>query len=158
VYHANYAPGTPGRDHLRDETDFMASLQDGTLPAVSFIKPLADNDEHAGSATILGSEEHVAGIIEAVKASPYWEKTAIIVTYDDFGGWYDHVMPRAVDEFGPGGRIPALVISPWARKGHVESAPLDHTSILRFIEWRWGLAPLSQRDALATNLAVAFDF
>jgi phospholipase C len=158
VYHANYAPGTPGREHLRDETGFLASLQDGSLPSVSFIKPLADFDEHAGTASILASEQHAVDLIEAVQASPYWERSAIILTYDDFGGWYDHVMPYPADRWGPGGRVPTIIVSPYARKGHIERTPLEHCSILRFIAWRWGLEPLTARDANALNLTVAFDF
>ena len=97
-------------------------------------------------------------LIEAVKASPLWERSAIVVTYDDFGGWYDHVAPPPIDGWGPGGRVPAIIISPWARKAHIDRTPYDHTSILKFIEWRWGLGPLATRDALAWNLLPAFDF
>ncbi|MFM9105857.1 MAG: acid phosphatase [Chloroflexota bacterium] len=158
VYFENYAPGAPGRDHLRDETAFLASLADGALPSVSFIKPLADLDEHAGTSPILASEQHAADLLAAVKASPYWDRCAVILTYDDFGGWYDHVAPYPRDQWGPGGRVPALIVSPHARRGHIEHTPLEHCSILRFIEWRWGLAPLSDRDANAWNLTVAFDF
>jgi acid phosphatase len=128
------------------------------LPAVSFIKPLGIYDEHAGYSTVEAAESHAVELIEAVKASPFWERSAIVVTYDDFGGWYDHVAPPPIDRWGPGGRVPAIIVSPWARKSHVDSTPYDHTSILKFIEWRWGLAPVSTRDALAWNLLTAFDF
>ncbi len=90
--------------------------------------------------------------------SPCWKRSAIIVTYDDFGGWYDHVAPPAIDRWGPGGRVPALIISAWARKGFVDSTRYDHTSILRLIEWRWGLTALASRDAGASNMLDAFDF
>jgi len=158
-YFARYGDGTPGRAaHLEDEAAFFASLADGTLPHVSFVKPLGEFDEHAGYAAIAASEQHAADLIEAVKATPYWERTAIILTYDDFGGWYDHVAPPAVDRWGPGGRVPMLVVSPHARRGVVDSTPYDHTSILRFIEWRFGLAPLTERDRYASNLLPAFAF
>jgi phospholipase C len=97
-------------------------------------------------------------LIRAVQESPYWEYSAIVVTYDDFGGWYDHVAPPPIDRWGPGGRVPSIIVSPWARKAHVERTPLEHSSILRFIEWRWGVAPLTTRDAAAWNMAVAFEF
>ncbi len=158
-YFTNFGDGTPGRAaHLKDETAFLASLEDGTLPAVSFVKPLGLYDEHAGYAKIEASERHAVEVIERVKASRYWERAAIVLTYDDFGGWYDHVAPPAVDRWGPGGRVPMLVVSPWARRGFVDHTPYDHTSILRFIEWRWGVAPLTNRDAYAYNLLPAFDF
>jgi len=157
-YFAPYGEGMPGREHLRDETVFLSSLRDGTLPAVSFIKPLGILDEHAGYSTVAGAENHAVELIEAVQASPFWERSAIVVTYDDFGGWYDHVAPPPIDRWGPGGRVPALIISPWARKGFIDHTPYDHTSILKFIEWRWGLAPLGPRDAMAWNLLPAFEF
>lgn len=158
-FFAAYGDGTRGRtEHLKDETAFFASLADGTLPAVSFVKPLGKYDEHAGYAAIAASEQHAADLIEAVKASRYWERAAIILTYDDFGGWYDHVAPPAIDRWGPGGRVPMMVVSPHARRGFVDSTPYDHTSILKFIEWRFGLAPLTTRDRFAYNLLPAFDF
>ena len=157
-YFSRYGEGMPGRAHLRDENEFMPSLTDGTLPTVSFIKPLGIFDEHAGYSTVESGESHAVELIEAVKASPFWERSAIVVTYDDFGGWYDHVAPPPIDRWGPGGRVPAIIVSPWARKEHIDSTPYDHTSILKFIEWRWGLAPLATRDALAWNLLPSFDF
>ena len=157
-YFALYGEGMPRRAHLRDETAFLTNIQDGTLPAVSYIKPLGIYDEHAGYSTVEAAESHAVDLIEAVKASPFWERSAIIVTYDDFGGWYDHVAPPPIDRWGPGGRVPAIIVSPWARRGFIDSTPYDHTSILKFIEWRWGLAPLSTRDAMAWNLLPAFDF
>jgi acid phosphatase len=157
-YFSRYGEGMPGRQHLQDETRFLSSITDETLPAVSFIKPLGLFDEHAGYSAVESAESHAVELIEAVKASPYWERSAIVVTYDDFGGWYDHVAPPPIDRWGPGGRVPAIIVSPWARKGYVDSTPYDHTSILKFIEWRWSLAPLATRDASAWSLLPAFDF
>jgi acid phosphatase len=157
-YFSRYGEGMPGRVHLRDEEAFLTSLSDGSLPAVSFIKPLGIYDEHAGYSAIKAAEQHAVDLIQAVQNSPYWERSAIVVTYDDFGGWYDHVAPPPIDRWGPGGRVPAIVISPWARSGHVDSTPYDHTSILKFIAWRWGVPPLTTRDAMAWNLLPAFDF
>lgn len=159
VYFEQFADGTPAKaEHLKDEDDFIASLDDGTLPAISFIKPVGKYDEHAGYSTVLSSEQHTVELIERVRSSPYWEDVAIIVTYDDFGGWYDHVPPPVVDRWGPGGRVPMVVISPYARKGFVDHTLYDTTSILKFIEWRYGLESLTDRDAGANNLLAAFDF
>jgi acid phosphatase len=169
VYFEQYADGTPAKaEHLKDEEDFLAGADDGSLPAVSFVKPIGKYDEHAGYSTVLESEEHAVELIEReqhavelierVKSSPDWDSTAIIVTYDDFGGWYDHVAPPLIDRWGPGGRVPMLLISPYARKGFVDHTLYDTTSILKFIEWRYGLEPLTDRDAGANNLLPAFDF
>lgn len=159
AYFEQFKPGSEARAmHLLDTTDFEAAIANGSLPAVSFVKPEGPYDEHAGYSTVQGSEEHLLEWIDALQASPMWERMAIIVTYDDFGGWYDHVPPPAGDRWGPGGRVPALVISPWAKRAHIDSTPYDTTSILRFIEWRWGLEPLTERDANANNLLPVFDF
>ena len=159
VFFAVYAEGTRARaQHLKDETEFMKSLGDSTLPAVSYIKPLGEVDAHPGYSTVWAGETHAVEIVQAVERSPYWKRSVIIVTYDDFGGWYDHEPPLVADRWGPGGRVPALIISPWAKRGIVDSTRYDHTSILKLIEWRWGLAPLASRDAAANNMLNAFDF
>ena len=159
VYFEGFAEGTPERaTHLKDEQDFLTSLNDGTLPSVSFIKPDNRHDEHPGKAEMLASQQYVANLIEQVKNSPSWGDSAIILAYDDFGGWYDHVAPPVGDRWGPGGRVPMLIISPYARKGFVDHTLYDTTSILKFIEWRYGLEPLTDRDKGANNLLAAFDF
>jgi len=159
VYFAAYGEGTPARTtHLRDEKTFVDDVRSGRLPAVSFVKPIGEVDEHPGYSTVVAAERHALALIEAVRQSPLWARTAIVVTYDDFGGWFDHVPPPPGDRWGPGGRVPMLVVSPWARRGFVDSTAYDHTSILKFIEWRWRLAPLAARDAAANNLLAAFDF
>jgi acid phosphatase len=128
------------------------------LPAVSFVTQLSTYDEHPAHATVQESEQHIDDLIDEVKRSPEWENTVIIVTYDDFGGWYDHVAPPEGDRWGPGGRVPMLVISPYAREGYVDHTMYNTTSILKFIEWRYGLKHLDERDAEANNLLAAFDF
>jgi phospholipase C len=159
AYFAKYADGTPGRaEHLKDETDFIAAAVAGTLPAVSFVKPLGVNNEHAGYADIMTGELHTLELINAVRNGPNWKDTAIIITYDENGGWWDHVAPPVVDKWGPGTRVPTLVISPYARRGFVDRTVLQTESILAFIEKRWGVAPLSVHDARAANLTSAFDF
>jgi phospholipase C len=87
-----------------------------------------------------------------------WESSAFLLTYDDWGGWYDHVPPPQVDAFGLGFRVPALLVSPYARRGHIDSTELEFTSILRFISDNWGLPPLTERVANANGLVSAFDF
>ncbi len=90
--------------------------------------------------------------------SPYWKDTAIIITYDENGGRWDHVAPPVVDRWGPGTRVPTIIISPYAKKSYVDHTQYDTTSILKFIETRWNLAPLTARDEAADDLRNAFDF
>jgi phospholipase C len=158
VYYAKYAEGQPGRAHLKDEKQFLAAAQAGTLPPVSFVKPVGVSNEHPGYTDILEGEVHVAALIDAVKKSPQWPTTAIIVTYDEHGGFWDHVTPPKTDKWGPGSRVPAIVISPLAKKGFVDHTVYDTTSILATIEKRFALAPLTARDTAAKDMSAAFDF
>jgi phospholipase C len=159
IYFQRYADGTAEKAaHLKDEKDFIAAVAAGRLPAVSFIKPLGPDNEHPGYTDILTGESHVAGLIAAIQQSPLWKSTAIIVTYDEHGGFWDHVAPPVVDRWGPGARVPTLVISPFAHRHHVDHNLYDTTSILALIEHRWHLMPLSTRDAGADDLHGAFDF
>jgi acid phosphatase len=159
VYFANYADGTDLKAaHLKDEQDFLAAARAGTLPGVSFVKPVGANNEHPGYADVLTGEEHLLSLIEAVQSSPNWSDTAIIITYDEHGGQWDHVAPPTADRWGPGSRVPTIVISPFARKNFVDKTQYDTTSILKTIELRWGLAPLTTRDANAHDMTAAFDF
>ena len=159
IYFANYADGTKAKaDHLKDEQDFVTALGTGQLPAVSFVKPYGLDNEHPGYTDLVTGENHVEQLIDAVRASPHWNHTAIVITYDENGGFWDHVAPPVVDRWGPGSRVPAIVISPFARAGVVDHHRYDTTSILALIEHRWGLAPLSSRDAAADPLSGAFDF
>ena len=158
AYFANYADGTPGRAaHLKDEKDFLTALSTNNLPSVSFIKSIGADNEHPGYASLLQGQQHVADLVSAVQNSPYWSDTAIVVTYDENGGFWDHVAPPTVDRWGPGTRVPAIIISPFAKKGYVDHTQYDTTSILKTIEVRWNLAPLGTRDAAANPLTNAFD-
>lgn len=158
VYFANYADGTAARAaHLKDLADFDRAAVAGTLPAVSFIEPLESHSEHPGN-SILAGENEVLRIINEVRNGPNWRDTAIIITYDENGGFWDHVAPPAGDRWGPGTRVPTMVISPLARRGYVDHTIYDTTSILALIEARWSIAPLSARDRAANNMTAAFDF
>jgi phospholipase C len=159
AYFANYADGTAAKAaHLKDEKDFTSALSTNALPAVSFIKPLGPDNEHPGYASLVQGQQHVADLVSAVQSSPYWADTAIVITYDENGGRWDHVAPPQGDRWGPGTRVPTIIISPYAKRGYVDHTQYDTTSILKFIENRWGLAPLGTRDAAANDLSNAFDF
>jgi phospholipase C len=160
-YYANYVEGAPGRSHLKDEAEFMTSVAAGQLPAVSFIKPVGEENEHPGYASQPNGNDHLVELLQAIQAGPEAAKTMVIVTYDEFGGQWDHVKPptgtKVSDAFGPGTRIPAIVIAPNLPRAHaVDSKSHDTTSILATIEHRFGLPALSSRDAAVNDLATAY--
>jgi len=158
AFFAAYADGTPGRrEHLKDEKDFLAAVAKGTMPAVSFIKPLGPDNEHPGYAALERGQLHVADLVRRIRSSAAWKDTVIVITYDEHGGRWDHVAPPVVDRWGPGSRVPTIVISPFARKGYVDHVQYDTTSILKLIEETFGVAPLSTRDADAGDLANALE-
>ena len=144
--------------HMRDSEDFLDDLKTGRLPRVSFLKATGGRDEHPANSAPRWGEEWVMGLLKALGKSRLWEKSAVIIAYDEGGGFWDHVAPPNPDAYGCGTRIPALLVSPWARRGYVDHRVADTTSILALIEARFGLQPLQQRDANAYNLLESFDF
>jgi hypothetical protein len=143
--------------NLTDQSNLFRDLRsDATTPAVSYIYPSGDS-ERAPDPISLG-QQRVASIISAIQRSPAWSSSAIFLTWSDWGGYYDHVRPPQVDSHGYGFRVPAIVISPYARTGFVDHTATDFSSILSFIESTYGLAPLSARDAKAAGMSEAFDF
>jgi phospholipase C len=159
AFYANYADDTPGRaTHLKDESDYYTDILSGQLPAVTFIKPLGPNNEHPGYATLLNGQTHVADLVAAIQNSKYWNDTAIIITYDEHGGRWDHVPPPPEDKWGPGIRVPAIVISPFAKKNFVDHTQYQTDSILKLIEERWNVQALGEHDAKAGDMLTAFDF
>lgn len=143
-------PATTGPNaHLQDESQFLIDLQKKeTLPAVCFIKPIGANNEHPGYASEVRGQQHVAHLVEAVQNSNAWDETAIIVTYDENGGRWDHVVPPVrSDGWGTGVRVPTIVISKSVRNGYVDHEQFETVSILKLIELRFGLQRLGHRDA-----------
>jgi phospholipase C len=142
-YFRQFAPGTPARvEHLKDGDEFIRAIATGHLPQVSFYKPQGDLNEHPGYADVLSGDEHIADLVQRIRRSKLWKNTLIIVTYDENGGFWDHVPPPAGDRWGPGTRIPTLIISPFARRGYVDHSLYDTTSILKLITRRFALEPL----------------
>ncbi len=168
-YFADYADGTPGRaQHLADEQRFLrdAARPDG-LPSVSFVKPIGAENEHPGYASEPAGNSHLVDLLKVLENGPNTKNTMIIVTYDEFGGQWDHVSPPGTptnpgphDAFGPGTRIPTLVLAPGLRAG-VDHTQYDTTSILATIEHRFGLSPLTlpngrpTRDSQVADLSTA---
>jgi phospholipase C len=156
-----------------DYKRFYADCKTGKLPAFSLVDPnytLDDtgpesgigNDDHPHS-DIRAGEYFLSTVYNAVVQSPAWPRTLLIITFDEWGGFFEHVPPPVAPDVDPrftqrGFRIPCLLISPFARRGTVAHGVYDHTSILKLAEWRWGLKPLSVRDGAANNLAAALDF
>ena len=169
-YFANYAPGTTARaQHLRDEAEFVNLAQSSTddecnLKSVSFIKPIGLENEHPGYTDVTTGSNHLVDLIKAIEGSACRKDTMVVVTYDEFGGQWDHVTPPGQggaagphDLWGPGTRVPALIIAPRLRDDFVvDDTQHDTTSILRTIEHRFGLAPLGTRDAAVNDLASVF--
>jgi phospholipase C len=167
-YYASFAPGTSERAHLRDEAEFIQLVQSSTkqcnLNAVSFVKPVGLENEHPGYTSEARGSTHLVDLLQAIEGSGCAKDTMVIVTYDEFGGQWDHVTPPGQsgapgphDQSGPGTRIPALIVSPFLHGNFVvDHTQYDTTSILATIERRFGLAPLSSRDAAVNDLANVF--
>ncbi len=150
-YFRQFAPGTAARgQHLRDgghgqtasTNRFLADIAAGKLPPVSFYKPQGNLNMHAGYSDVEAGDRHLATVIDALQKSPHWQDTVVIITVDENGGWWDHVAPPKGDRWGPGTRIPAWVISPFAKRCFVDHTICDTGSILRLICRRYGLRKL----------------
>nr|WP_051335881.1 acid phosphatase [Methylocapsa acidiphila] len=154
-YFAAYAPGTAARAaHLRDGglggAKLIADIDAGALPEVTFYKPQGNLNEHPGYADVVDGDAHIANVLAHIEKSKIWNDVLVIVTYDENGGFWDHVSPPKGDRFGPGTRIPALLVSPYAEQGYVDHTVYDTTSVIRFLTRRYNLPLLpgvSSRDA-----------
>jgi phospholipase C len=144
-------------EHVFAVDDFVAHAEQGLLPPVTWVTPRFEVSDHPEYSLCHG-ENWTTEVVNAVMASPHWEDTAIFLTWDDYGGFYDHVPPPQVDDFGFGIRVPLLIISPYAREGFVTHELGEFSSVLRFIEDNWSLTQLTHRDRDATPLISAFDF
>jgi len=159
TYFKNFANGSTERiKHLKDEKHFFRELDRNNLPSVSFVKPIGKNNEHPGYSAIKTGQKHVARIVKKIMKSSVWKDCVIIITYDENGGRWDHVAPPVIDRWGPGTRVPAIIISPFAKKGFVDHTLYETVSILKLIETRFNLKPLSSRDANANDLLNALEF
>ena len=150
-YFRQFAPGTAARKrHLRDggfgetahSNHFLAAIEAGSLPPVTFYKPQGNLNMHAGYSDVNAGDRHLAHIVDALQKSSQWAHMLVVITVDENGGWWDHVAPPKGDRWGPGTRVPALVVSPFARRGFVDHTIYDTGSILRFITRRFGLKQL----------------
>jgi phospholipase C len=143
--------------HLAMTDAFLTDLQSGNMPSVSYIMADDGYNEHP-PADVATGQAWVRSIVSAIQATSYWPSTVVFITWDDYGGWYDHVAPPQVDGHGLGFRVPLLMVSPFAKHGYVDHTLSDHTSLMKFVERTFGLLPLTQRDATSSGLTDALSF
>jgi len=146
-YFANYAPGTAARaEHLKDGEDFVRAIEGGTLPHVAFYKPPGRLTQHPSYTDIKSGDIHIDDLLGKLEKSPQWPHMMVIVTYDENGGYWDHVAPPSGegwgDRWGPATRVPAIIVSPFAKRGFVDHTSYDTTSIIKLVTRRFGLEPL----------------
>lgn len=142
--------------HIVDLDQYYVDLEKNQLPAVSYVVTVGSSGHPPSS--LVASERFLQSMVNALMMSPAWDTSVIQWAYDDWGGWYDHVPPPQIDEFGYGYRTAAQLVSPYARKGYIDSETHDFTSILAFIEDNWSIPALAERDANAVSIATALDF
>jgi phospholipase C len=143
--------------NLAPNDQFLKDLDSGNLASVVWVMPKGEESEHPPNNIVVG-EHYVVSLVNSIMQSKYWNSSAIFLTWDDYGGWYDHVPPPQIDSFGLGFRVPCLIISPYAKEGFIDHNQADFTSILKFIETRYSIPPLTHRDAFTSNMLEAFDF
>jgi phospholipase C len=144
-------------ERVVSDTQFISDALNGNLPAVSWLVTDLDLSEHPPAGTCIG-ENWSVDQINAVMQGPLWNSTAIFLTWDDFGGFYDHVPPPVLDNLGLGPRVPLLIISPYAKRGYISHQVYEFSSFLKFVEQRFALTPLTQRDLVANDMLDSFDF
>jgi phospholipase C len=144
-------------ENFPSEAQFVSDAESGALPAMTWLGTSVGADEHPPESPCPG-ENWTVQVLNALMHGPDWNSTVVFIAWDDFGGLYDHVAPPQFDQFGLGPRVPLLIISPYAKRGYISHTVYEHSSILKFVETRYGLAPLTSRDAAASNMLDSFDF
>ena len=154
VKHIRYGPDWK---FIVPTEQFMTDAASGNLPTVSWIVTPAQVSEHPPASVCVG-ENWTVQMLNSLMHGPDWSSTAVFLTWDDFGGFYDHVPPQQIDNYGLGFRVPLLVISPYAKKGFIDHTQFEFSSMLRFAEDELGLPTLTNRDKAANDMMDAFDF
>ena len=156
IHHIRYGTDWTN-DVISPETTILTDIQNGNLPAVSWVIPSFPNSDHPLAASNTGPA-WVSSIVNTIGSSQYWSDTAIFILWDDWGGWYDPVSPPQLDVMGLGFRVPLIVVSPYAKHGYVSKVPHEFGSVVKFVEENFDLPSLNQADARADNLMDCFDF
>ena len=144
-------------EHLVYSDQFYADIKSGNLPQVCWIIPTGGESEHPPADVQVGMK-YVTGLINTIMKSSYWQSCAIILTWDDYGGFYDHVAPTQIDQYGFGFRVPAIVISPYVIPKNISHTRYDFTSLLALVETKFHLSPMASRDSAANNMLDCFNF
>jgi phospholipase C len=142
---------------ISPQTQVLTDIANGEMPAVTWIIPDATHSDHPGNKSNEGPD-WVASVVNAIGSSPFWNSTAIFITWDDWGGWYDHVPPPSIDNMGPGFRVPVIVVSPYAKHGYVSHQVYETAGFLTYMEKNFGLPNLGARDAKANDFSDCFDY
>jgi phospholipase C len=156
IQHLRFGPDW-NNDVVLNPPQVLTDIANGQLANVSWVIPTGQESDHAGGNQGLGPS-WVASIVNAIGNSQYWNNTVIFITWDDWGGWYDHVAPTVINSYEYGFRVPLIVVSPFARQGYVSHVTHDFGSILKFIEEVYRLPSLGYADAMADDLSDCFDF
>ena len=149
--------GAGWKNVVSPETNVLSDAAAGNLANVTWVVPTNKNSDHSGSGSTTGPL-WVASVVNAIGQSPNWKSTAIFVLWDDWGGWFDHVLPPQVDVMGLGFRVPLIVISPYAKRSYISHVQHEFGSVLHFTEKNFGLAALAESDTRADDLSDCFDF
>jgi phospholipase C len=154
VYFSNLEPGSPKqKENLRDLEDLYADIKNGTLPQVAFYKPNARNNLHPSYANFSDGDKHLGELIDLLMKSPQWSDTLVLITFDEHGGYWDHVAPPKRDEFGPGSRVPLIAVGTMVKQNFIDSTQYDFGSILKTIQERFGVDPVVEAiDGKATAM------
>jgi phospholipase C len=139
------------------ETNIFNDITSGALPSVSWVIPIENNSDHPGTSQDNGPQ-WVASIVNAIGESSYWNSSAIVIVWDDWGGFYDNVAPQILNYGGLGFRVPALIVSPYALAGHISTTNYEFGSILKYIEQNWNLGSLKTSDKRANSLIDSFNY
>jgi phospholipase C len=145
------------KEHVVPVDDFAVDAKNGNLPSVAWVTTPSVVSEHTPASVCTGENWSVS-LLQALAAGPQWSQSAMFITWDDFGGFYDHVAPTQIDKYGLGFRVPLLVVSPFAKGGTIDHTRAEFSSVLKFIETDFDLPPLTDRDKSAADMTQDFDW
>ena len=153
---SRFTPSQSLGSHISDLNNYYSDIHHNRLPAVSYIYFTESNDDELKES--ISAQEYVTDLVYTLMKSDYWNNSAIIITWNESGGWYDHVKPPLITDKQNGFRVPALILSAYAKNGYIDNHTYDVTSVLKFIEFTFGIASLADRDNRTNNILHAFDF
>ena len=147
----------PALSHFENRSQFFTDAANGQLPNLSWVIPAGQNSDHP-SFNITAGQSWVASVVDAIERSPEWNSTVLFISWDEYGGFYDHVAPPQLDAYGDGFRVPLLAVGPWVKQGYIDHGQMDFDSVLHLMEKRFGLACIGTRDCQAKLPLAMFNF